>query len=209
MRSALILFAVGCTDGSSKDSASLQWWEDPCGRRDPVDHTCDSGIGTIEVGTDPTCTDQGIQAGDACTTAEATCIAERPLACEDDPKTIIASDAVMVCDRQPPEKDCPISRRDRKTDIDYLDATARRRVADQALALRLATYVYTDPHDGVGPQLGYVLDDAPDVVFGSGTRVNLYAYTSAVLAAVQEQAAEIARLEVRIDELESGVCTPR
>ena len=129
MRNALILFAIGCTDGSD-DSASLQWWEDPCGRRDPVDQTCDSGIGTIEVGTDPTCTDEGFDAGDACTTEGATCIAERPLACEDDPKTIIASDAVMVCDQQPPEKDCPISRRDRKTDIDYLDATARSRVAD-------------------------------------------------------------------------------
>ena len=208
MRTALILFAVGCTDGSD-DTAALQWWEDPCGRRDPVDQTCDSVIGTIEVGTDPTCTDEGFEAGDACTTEGATCIAERPLACEDDPKTIIASDAVMVCDHQPPEKDCPISRRDRKTDIAYLDATARSRVADQALALRLATYVYTDPRDGVGPQLGYVLDDAPDAVFGGGERVNLYAYTSAVLAAVQEQAAEIARLEERIDELESGVCATR
>jgi hypothetical protein len=92
-----------------------------------------------------------------------------------------------------------------KTDIEYVDAAARAQLARQALDLHLATYVYKDPaKNGVGPQLGYILEDAPDAVFSGTDHVNLYAYTSAVLAAVQEQQAEIRRLQAKVDELEKS-----
>jgi hypothetical protein len=87
----------------------------------------------------------------------------------------------------------------------YLDEPARARLAEEALDLRLATYSYKDPaKNGVGPQFGYILEDAPDAVFSGTEHVNLYAYTSAVLAAVQEQQAEIQRLQAKVNELEKG-----
>src|SRR6185503_3344651 len=100
---------------------------------------------------------------------------------------------------------CPESSQTVKTDIEYVDAAARAQLARQALDLHLATYVYKDPaKNGVGPQLGYILEDAPDAVFSGTDHVNLYAYTSAVLAAVQEQQAEIRRLQAKVDELEKS-----
>lgn len=181
------------------------WQEDPCGRRDPVERTCgDTDGDPIEVGADPTCADLGFDAGAACEEEGATCVALRPLACANDPATVIASDAVLTCGKVPPDDLCPQSRRALKQDIAYLDATTRHEVAHQALDVKLATYTYRDPaKDGAGKQLGYLLDDAPEAVFSGDERVNLYAYTSAVLAAVQEQQAEIARLKARVAELEA------
>ena len=200
----LMMVALGCIDsGDDSSSKPLVWWEDPCGRRDPVEHECPTGVKTVEVGTDPTCADAGITPGDSCDDAGATCIQLRPIACEDDPKKIIASDAVLTCGKKPPDDLCPESSRTVKTDITYVDDAARARLAEQALDLHLATYAYKDPaKNGVGPQLGYILEDAPDAVFSGKEHVNLYAYTSAVLAAVQEQQGEIQRLQAKVDELQ-------
>jgi hypothetical protein len=195
---------LACSGG--EDTAGrLQWWEDPCGRRDPVGHECKDGIETVEVGDDPTCADQGIVAGSECAEAGETCIALRPIACADDPKTIIGSDAVLTCGTQPPDSDCPISLRARKEDIAYLDAAARAAVADDVLTLPLATYRYREPaRDGVGTQLGFVLEDAPAAPFSTSDHVNLYAYASAILAAVQLQQEEIVRLRAQVDALEQS-----
>ena len=204
----LVMVALACTDAKDDSNPkALVWWEDPCGRRDPVERECKKGVKTVEVGTDPTCADEGIAPGDSCAKAGATCTQLRPIACEDDPKTIIGSDAVLTCGTEPPGDTCPQSSRSVKTDIAYVDDAGRARLAEQALDLHLATYAYTDPaKNGVGPQLGYILEDAPDAVFSGKDHVNLYAYTSAVLAAVQEQQAEIRRLQAKVEELEKR-CT--
>lgn len=181
------------------------WQEDPCGRRDPVGRDCsDTDGATIEVGTEPTCADEGLVAGAACDEEGATCVALRPQACANAPDTVINSDQVMTCGKEPMDDLCPESSRRLKKDIAYLDAGARKQLASQALDLKLATYTYLDPaKNGGGQQLGYLLDDAPGAVFSGDERVNLYAYTSAVLAAVQEQQAEIGQLKARIAELEA------
>jgi hypothetical protein len=194
---------LACVSDKDSNEGATTWWEDPCGRRDPVDRECPKGVKTIEVGTDPTCADAGIEPGESCDDAGATCIQLRPIACEDDPKTIIGSDAVLTCGTEPPDDLCPQSSRTLKRDIAYLDDAARARLAEQTLALDLATYTYTNPRDGVGPQLGFILEDAPDAVFSGTERVNLYAFTSAVLATVQEQQAEIQRLQAKVDALEN------
>lgn len=193
-----------CGGPNAKD---MQYWEDPSGRRDPVDRTCDTGVDTVEVGTEPTCADLGIAAGDPCTEAGLTCIELRPLACANDPSTVIASDQVLTCGQAAPDATCPISHRAAKKGITYLDGQGRRDLAQQALDLHLARYEYRDPaHDGVGAQVGYILEDSPDAVFSGTDHVNLYAYTSAVLAAVQEQQAEIARLQAEIDDMKAEEC---
>ena len=199
----LMMVALACVDGDDSDDKPLVWWEDPCGRRDPLTRDCPEGAKIVEVGTDPTCADEGIAPGDPCDDAGTTCVQLRPIACEDDPKTIIASDAVLTCGTEPPDDICPESSRSVKTDVAYVDDAARAGLAKQALDLHLATYTYADPaKNGVGPQLGYILEDAPDAVFSGKEHVNLYAYTSAVLAAVQEQQAEIRRLQTKVQELE-------
>jgi hypothetical protein len=201
----LMMVALACVDGDDSDEKPLVWWEDPCGRRDPVERECPKGVKTVEVGTDPTCADEGIAPGDSCDDPGATCIQLRPIACEDDPEKIIASDAVLTCGTEPPDDLCPVSSQTAKKNITYVDDAARAQLAKQALDLHLATYAYMDPaKDGVGQQLGYILEDAPDAVFSGTEHVNLYAYTSAVLAAVQEQQAEIQALRRKVDELEKS-----
>lgn len=193
----ILALVLGC--------AEPVWQEDPCGRRDPVDRACTDTDGVaIEVGTEPTCADLGLVAGDPCDEDGATCVALRPLACANAPEDVIASDAVLTCGTQPPDATCPMSLRRTKRDVAYLDDAGRAAIARQALDVRLATYTYVDPtKNGGGAQLGYLLDDAPGAVFSAEDHVNLYAYTSAVLAAVQEQQAEIAALKARIAELEA------
>ena len=117
----LTMVALACVDGGSKEDDSepysppLFWYEDPCGRRDPLERECPKGVKTVEVGTDPTCADAGIKPGDSCDDAGTTCIQLRPIACEDDPKKIIASDAVLTCGTEPPDDLCPESSRTVKT----------------------------------------------------------------------------------------------
>lgn len=195
------------TDGSGGGGA-LVWWADPCGRRDPVERTCPDGVGTIEVGDALTCADQGIRPGERCTERGATCVALPALACADAPDTLIASQAVLTCDSQPPDDLCPQSSRSVKRDLAYVDAAGRDALAAQVLALKLATYRYA-PGEGLpGTRLGYVLQDAPDAPFSGEGRVDLYAYTSAVVATVQAQQAELDALRAEVAALRAA-CAER
>lgn len=96
---------------------------------------------------------------------------------------------------------CPISTRRAKKEIRYLDAAQLEKVARKALELKLATYRYKDPALGSGAQLGFILEDAGKGFAGdpSRGRVNLYGYTSMLLATLQAQqrAIESLRREVR------------
>jgi len=97
------------------------------------------------------------------------------------------------------------SRREKKREIRYVDDEEREVMAKQALAIPLASYAYkTDPPDA-RRRLGFLIDDQPDPSFavdGDRTHVDLYGYTSMLLATVQQQQKEIAALERRVDALE-------
>jgi hypothetical protein len=97
---------------------------------------------------------------------------------------------------------CPISQRAAKEGIAYLDADDARRVHDELMRYPLATWRYKDaPRDH--RQLGFVIEDvSPSAgVAADGAHVDLYGYTSMVVAALQVQAREIARLHRRVDRL--------
>jgi hypothetical protein len=100
---------------------------------------------------------------------------------------------------------CPISRREYKTDIDYLDAGARERLAGELLKFRLATYQYKPGVADGERHLGFIIDDVGQspAVAPSGERVDLYGYTSMAVAALQTQAQQIARLEHEVASLRS------
>lgn len=99
---------------------------------------------------------------------------------------------------------CPISTRWAKRDIDYLAPADVDALADAARDVRLATYEYTDPALAGRRRLGFVIEDQPDPSFAvesSRAQVDLYGYTSLVLATVQSQARRIDALEREVAEL--------
>jgi hypothetical protein len=109
------------------------------------------------------------------------------------------------CD--PPGNPCDtfVSRREFKTAIRYVDAQERAALAAEALSIPIASYAYkTDPPDA-RRRLGFIIDDQPDPSFavdGDRTHVDLYGYTSMLLATVQEQQRAIAELKQRVEMLE-------
>ncbi len=203
-RLLVFLLLAGCPGDSPTD---LTWWEDPCGRRDPVEREC-QGVATIEVGDELTCADDGMVAQEVCSQEGATCVLRRALACEDDPDAIIASSELLTCGTEPPDDLCPESRRILKEDIRYLDQAGRAELSKQMLALQPASYRYRDPAHGEGPKLGYLLDDAPDLPSSGDERVDLYAYSTAILVTVQEQQHELEALRAELRALREGACPP-
>jgi len=99
---------------------------------------------------------------------------------------------------------CPVSNRAVKKDIVYLTDESRRRIADELLGIRLATYEYIDPAKAGHRHLGFVIEDLPaasPAVAPNRMLVDLYGYTSMLLAATQTQAKTLARLQAEVADL--------
>lgn len=98
-----------------------------------------------------------------------------------------------------------LSRRAAKTNVAYLSTSDVQRLHDEILTYRLATYDYTQSAMGPGTRLGIMIDDvAPSPsVAPDGNHVDLYAYTSMAVAALQTQAREIERLQRAVAALEA------
>ncbi len=90
-----------------------------------------------------------------------------------------------------------------KKDVQYLDAAARARIAEETMGIKLATYKYKTDADGAREHLGFILEDSPNVPAADMGRkeVDLYAYASMVLATVQQQQREIATLKAEVERL--------
>src|SRR5262245_20392323 len=126
------------TGGSDADGSGAAHWFLTCG--DPVCRgwTETSGIAL--------CTTERV--GDACDSLGATC----------DPKD--DCNARLLCATSDPTQQpggCPISRREAKDDIAYLDEAGLLRVLDQVLATRLATWRYR--WEPGRERLGFIIDD--------------------------------------------------
>ena len=95
---------------------------------------------------------------------------------------------------------CPISTREAKNDIRYLTSSDRAKVADEARSLRLTTWHYKDPALADRERLGYILEDAPGSPSSDMDKkqVDLYAYTSMVLALAQQQDQELKELRAKV-----------
>jgi len=148
--------------------------------------------------------------GDACDEAGASC----------DP--VDYCNALMTCAAEDPKDQtggCPVSKAEHKRDIDYLSPEELAAVQSELMAMKLATWSYTDESPDA-TRLGFIIDD--QTVGGSGSpavrpdgeRVDLYGYTSMTVAALQSQAAQleaqaaqVAALEARLKALEAGCAT--
>ena len=103
---------------------------------------------------------------------------------------------------------CPISRRAWKQNIDYLEQADIEELAKQLLALKLARYNLTVPGQDDARRLGFILEDAPQLASVDGDHVDLYTYTSMLVAGLQAQQGEIEELRRQIDELRTLCATP-
>ena len=172
---------------SGKEDAApveeLKWFS-TCG--DPV---CGGYVPTPGV---PVCTDESV--GDACGPRDARCEIENS-GCNVD----------LLCTDSDPATMCPISQRSKKRDIHYVTPAERARLAGELLDTRLATYRYRSEAPAAPARLGFIIDDQPDspAVQPSGERVDLYAYTSMAVAAIQAQAETIEKLEREVVRLRS------
>jgi len=102
---------------------------------------------------------------------------------------------------------CPISRRAYKTNIEYLSAEDIKRLHDDLLTFRLASYRYAVAGASPASHLGFIIDDvapSPSVTEGGDT-VDLYGYASMAVAAVQTQAREIAALQREVESLQATI----
>lgn len=101
---------------------------------------------------------------------------------------------------------CPRSTRRAKQDIHYLSAQEVEATAAQTLRLRLATYEYKAAPK-TGRHLGFIIEDSPNnpAVDRDGNLVDLYGYTSMLLATTQAQQQKILELEQKLGDLTKTV----
>jgi hypothetical protein len=119
----------------------------------------------------------------------------------------------LVCsDHDPKSMGCPISSREFKNGISYLDDAELERLHDETLGIRLATYNYdsrvADPHP---THLGFIIEDAPETPAADTARhrVDLYGYMSMVVATMQVQEKEMADLRKELAATRSSCRAPR
>lgn len=100
------------------------------------------------------------------------------------------------------EGNCPISRRQWKTDVRYLEQADVERLARELEAVRLATYRYRTDASG-HTQLGFIIDDGVPAfgIAADQQHVDLYGYTSLAVAALQAQARELDALRSEVKAL--------
>jgi hypothetical protein len=174
---------AGDAGASAADAgkATTSWWY-TCG--DPV---CRGHTGTTGV---LACTTE--KPGDACKIDGARC----------DPGD--ACNRLLVCAANDPRLragGCPISRAAFKQDIRYLTPEQLAPYGDRVLHMRLATWRYR--HDPARERLGFIIDDdeTSPAVDGARDMVDLYGYTSLLVASVQRQAQEIEALKTEVTAL--------
>jgi len=192
---AMIFVGAACSssDGQSPDAGSLRWYT-TCGY--PICGPFDAGMPT---GVTACSTERE---GTTCATGGATC----------DPGT--GCGVLLRCTDKDPRTQpggCPISRLASKRDVRYLNEADLAGLEAQVRAIRLARYRYKDAP--TRERLGFIIDDVPasPAVDEPRDMIDLYAYTSMVVAAVQRQAQrleaqdrEIGRLHRELDQLRAA-----
>lgn len=168
-------------------------------------YTCGNPVCEVQEGTSntsgglPACDTE--RAGDTCDSAGAMC----------DPG--VGCGVRLLCtDHDPTAHGCPISRGEYKRGISYLTSERLEGVAREVQDIKLATYQYKESMGDGKKHLGFIIDDNPTGPAVDSTRqhVDLYAYTSMLVAAVQVQAKEIESLKQQVASLlpnpRSGLC---
>jgi len=98
---------------------------------------------------------------------------------------------------------CPISRARFKRDIEYLSEADLLRLHGELRRIPLATYRYRAAGPADRNHLGFIIEDVEPslAVDEEGNRVDLYAYASMTVAALQVQAKQIESLQREVARL--------
>jgi hypothetical protein len=194
LTAAMSFSLAACGNGDDTSSpgdggGTLKWYA-TCG--DPVCRV-PNDAGSTDSGANA-CMD-GESEGQTCAAAGASC---------GDPEQNCGS--VLLCtDHDPKVGGCPISSRRFKQDIAYVTPAELEDLKQSLLKVRLAKYRYKQG-DGAR-HLGFIIEDSPDIPASdvSHARVDLYAYASMAVAALQVQAREIEQLQADIDSLTNEI----
>jgi hypothetical protein len=113
---------------------------------------------------------------------------------------------VLVCATSDPTtapEGCPKSRKETKTDIEYLDVDGLKKIYKELMAVRLAKWRYKNELPAPKPRLGFIIEDVEPSVAANSSRgqVDLYSFVSMAVAAVQHQDKELAALKKEVAEL--------
>ena len=92
-----------------------------------------------------------------------------------------------------------------KEEIAYVSASDLERLKEEIVKIRLATFRYKEGDKA--RHLGFIIEDSPGIPASdvARSRVDLYAYTSMAVAALQVQAKQIQQLEADVDVLSNEV----
>jgi len=97
-----------------------------------------------------------------------------------------------------------------KRDIAYVNESIEKRLHDDVMSMRLATYRYKPGVTGEDAQhLGFIIEDMPQgspAVLPSRDKVDLYGYVSMTVAALKVQERELEALKKRVEQLEASGC---
>lgn len=159
------------SDGVVSDEAGELKWYTTCGDPACGGHRPQQGVSA--------CTSQ--KEGTTCTSEGEKC----------DP--INSCNQLFLCSKTDPKKQvggCPISTRRLKRDIRYLETHEQEAIYRTLMGFRLATYRYTFDPSKSKKHLGFILEDQPEspAVDAKRSMVDLYQYTSMVVASMQAQA---------------------
>ena len=172
--------SVSCCPGPAAECPSPSWF-----------YTCG----------DPVCGGHRDQGVPPCGSGETPGAACSPEGTRCDPGD--SCDRLLVCASSDPVQrgGCPISRRQAKERIRYLGEDDLRRLHDELMRFRLATFQYRE--NASRTQLGFIIDDVEPSFSVDPVRdmVDLYAYTSMAVAALQTQAREIEALRSEVEAL--------
>jgi hypothetical protein len=122
----------------------------------------------------------------------------------------------LVCSDHDPKGGpggCPISSRQYKHGIDYLEQADLEELHEETLGIKLATYQYNpEVANPDATHLGFIIEDQPlsPAVDSTHHRVDLYGYVSMVVATLQVQEREIAELRKELEQTRrnSATCRP-
>jgi len=116
---------------------------------------------------------------------------------------------LLQCSTKDPAVMCPISRAKFKQDIEYLSAPEREKLATDIQSIPLVRYRYKDAPER--EHLGFIIEDVEPSpsVDSRRDQVDLYGYTSMAVAALQQQHAQIEKLEREVRELKAELSRQR
>ena len=192
-------------DGGGDVTPEATWMAHPCGNSDPVGISCQDEADTnLEDPSTDLCSDLGVADGDACQAVDTQCVLAQAFTCDSMNPGARSSEYALTCRTTPFEEGtCPASSRAAKRNIHYIAPAERQQLATEVLDVKLATYRYRDAAKP-GKKLGFILEDHPTATFSGDGRVDLYAYTSALVALAQEQQAQIDRLTEQVKALQAA-----